>query len=152
MFVVNIEGDPAGLILRMMAMRQIIPGIAEWYTLKPGKNTIFIKAPAGLCKHDMILDRSLKRVFTDFALEEFTFTVENGVITYGGELMLALEESRNELGNRVLNVRYAWRDSYPEAVAYLRTNYPELPDTITIRNECPETSEHYYRPVITAGE
>ena len=152
MVVANIEGDPAGLILRATGMRRFIPGIAEWYKLKPGKNFIFIKAPAGSYTFDALFDRSLKRVFTDFALEDFTFTVENGVITYGGELALELDESRNEYGNRVINFRYAWRDAYPEAVAYLRENYPEIPDTVTIRNECPEIPVEYYRPLITAWE
>jgi hypothetical protein len=77
---------------------------------------------------------------------------ENGVITYGGELALELDESLNEYGNRVMNFRYAWRDAYSEAVAYLRANYPEIPDTVIIRNECPEIPVEYYRPRITAGE
>jgi hypothetical protein len=151
MFVANIEGDPAGLILRATLIREL-PRLAEWYKLKPGKNFVFIKVLPGSYKLDTVFDRSFKRVFTDFALEEFTFTVEKGAITYGGELVLAPDESLNEFGNRVLDVRYAYRDSYPEAVAYLRTNYPELPDTIAVRNDCPETSEHYYRAVIAAGD
>jgi hypothetical protein len=152
MFVVDIEGDPAGLILRAYQDWWILPGVADWHNLKTGKNFIFIKVIAASYKFDAIFDRSLKRVFTDFALEDFYFTVENGVITYGGDLMLKLDESRSEHGSRILNVRCAYRDAYPDAVAYLRTNYPEIPDTITIRNQCPETSEHYYRPVITAGD
>jgi hypothetical protein len=151
MFVVAVEGDPAGLILRATAIRQIIPGIAEW-RLKPGKNYIFIKTVPGSYRHDAILDRSLKRVFTDFVLEGFTFTVESGVITYGGELALKLEESKNKQGNRVMNFRYAYRDAYPEALEYLRTNYPEIPDTVTVKNDCPQTPEQYYRPFISEGE
>jgi hypothetical protein len=150
--VVNIEGDPAGLILRAHQEWWILSGVGDWYNLKSGKNFIFAKLPEARYILDALFDRSLKRVFTDFALEDFTFTVENGVITYGGELALELDESRNEYGNRVLNVRYAWRDSYQEAVEYLRTNYPEIPDTVAVMNECPEISEHYYRPLITAGE
>jgi hypothetical protein len=151
MFVVNVEGDPAGLILRATLIREL-PRIADWHKLKPGKNFVFIKAPAGSYKLETVFDRSFKRVFTDFALEEFAFTVEQSVVTYGGELVLAPDESLNKFGNRVLDIRYSWRDSYPEAVAYLRTNYPELPDTIAVRNECPETSEHYYLAVIAAGD
>jgi hypothetical protein len=152
LFTVNIEGDPAGLVFRTALMKYIIPGVIEWYNLKPGRNIIFIKVPAGPYKHEVVVDRSFKRVFTDFELEGATFTVENGVITYCGELTLALDESRNEYGNRVMNFRYAYRDAYPEALAYLRATYPEIPDTVIIRNECPELPEGYYRPVIMAGE
>jgi hypothetical protein len=152
LFVVDIEGDPAGLILRVYQDWWILPGIAEWYNLKPGKNFIFIKVIAASYKFDAVFDRSFKRVFTDFELEYFTFTVENGVITYGGDLMLKLDESWNEHGNRVMNFRYASRDAYSDAVAYLRTNYPEIPDTVTIKNDCLPMPEYYVRPFISAGQ
>jgi hypothetical protein len=152
MFVVNIDGDPAGLIFRATAIRRIIPGVGEWHNLKPGKNYIFIKTAPGSYRHDAVLDRSLNRVFTDFMLEGFAFTVESGVVTYGGELVLELVESRNKHGSRVMNFRYAYRDAYPEALEYLRTNYPEILNTAALRNDCPKIPEQYYRPFISAGE
>jgi hypothetical protein len=149
---VDIQDDPAGLVFRITKTRRLIKGSAEWYNLKTGKNIIFVKAPAEEYTLNMVLDRSLKRVFRDFSLEEFPVAVRNGVITYAGTSLVDVSETVNEYQNNVVDFQYSWLDAYADAVEYIRTVYRGIPDTVHVLNESPDIpQDRYYKPTVVWG-
>ncbi|MDR2516068.1 MAG: hypothetical protein LBC88_01655 [Spirochaetaceae bacterium] len=149
---VHITGNPSGLAFRITQTGRFLGGVADWYGLKSGSNIIFVKAPEGIYTLNKILDRSPKRVFTDFALEEFPVTVENGMITYAGRLLVDISETVNVHRSRIAVVRYSGLDAYDDAAEYVRTVYRELPGTIPVLNGCPGLPEgRYYTPTIVWG-
>jgi hypothetical protein len=149
---IDIQGDPDGLVFGIARTDAFLVTVGEWRGLKAGRNIIFVKAPAGKYALDTIFDRSLKRVFTDFALETFPAAVKNGVITYTGKLLVDVSETVNEYQNKVVDIRYSWRDEYAGALEYIRTAYPGIPDTVHVLNECPDVPEgRYYRSIVLWG-